>query len=92
MAWRTYDPVADRPAAQRILRQLLRRGPVPFTIHPGDWDWWCFHDDPRFTTEFLIDDDRDGSGDRRGADSNQRLIAAFGCPVARGGRAREANG
>ena len=54
MEWREYDSVADRPAAHAILRNRLRRGPTPFTIHPGDWDWWTFHADPREHARQLI--------------------------------------
>jgi mycothiol synthase len=53
---------------------------VPFTIHPGEWDWWCFHADPRFTTEFLIDES--GAGAIAVVPLDQRLVAAFGCSVA----------
>jgi ribosomal protein S18 acetylase RimI-like enzyme len=87
MAWRAYDPVADRTAAQRILRHQLQHDLVPSsTIHPGDWDWWCFHDDPRFATEFLIDDEivGDGFGAIAMVALDQRLVATFGCSDATG--------
>jgi hypothetical protein len=54
--WRTYDPVQDRDEAHATLRALLASGPRPFTIHPGDCDWWVFHADPRVGEEFLIGD------------------------------------
>jgi GNAT superfamily N-acetyltransferase len=56
MQWRGYDPLRDRDEAQATLRALLARGASPFTIHPGDWDWWVFHADPRVDEEFLIGD------------------------------------
>lgn len=37
----------DRPSAHAVLRRCLAAGRVPFAIHPGDWDWWRFHADPR---------------------------------------------
>ena len=43
---RRYRP-QDRSAAHSVLRDQLGSGPVPYTIHPGDWDWWCFHHEPR---------------------------------------------
>jgi len=42
-----YRGVAERAAALQVLRTALASGPVPYTIHPGEWDWWCFHPDPR---------------------------------------------
>jgi ribosomal protein S18 acetylase RimI-like enzyme len=48
--------LGDRDEAHAILRALLAAGPTPFTIHPGDWDWWVFHADPRVDEEFLIAD------------------------------------
>lgn len=49
-----YEPVLDRVLAHQVLRTLLSRGPVPYTPHPGDWDWWTFHADPRDRTEQFI--------------------------------------
>jgi len=43
---RPYTP-ADREQAHLVLRRLLLAGDVPFTVHPGDWDWWAGHEDPR---------------------------------------------
>ena len=87
MAWRGTTPSPTGPTAHRILRHQLQHGPVPSsTIHPGDWDWWCFHDDPRFATEFLIDDEivGDGFGAIAMVALEQRVVAAFGCSVATG--------
>jgi len=42
---RTCDPIVDRTACHGLLRAALARGAVPYTVHPGDWDWWCFHRD-----------------------------------------------
>ena len=52
---RPYDPALDRELAHEVLRTLLSRGPVPYAPHPGEWDWWTFHADPRDQTECLID-------------------------------------
>jgi ribosomal protein S18 acetylase RimI-like enzyme len=49
-----YDPAVDRERAHSVLRALLSRGPVPYTPHPGEWDWWTFHADPRDRIEQLI--------------------------------------
>jgi ribosomal protein S18 acetylase RimI-like enzyme len=49
-----YDPGVHRDQAHAVLRRLLSRGPVPFTPHPGEWDWWTFHADPGDRTESLI--------------------------------------
>ena len=53
-ALRPYDPTVDRDRAHAVLRRLRLRGPVPYTPHPGDWDWWTFHADPRDRTEMFI--------------------------------------
>ena len=54
---RPYTP-ADREHAHAVLRHLLRAGDVPFTVHPGDWDWWDGHADPRVpAAERLVGDD-----------------------------------
>ena len=42
---RECDPITDRAACHAVLRAALRREPAVDTIHPGDWDWWCFHRD-----------------------------------------------
>lgn len=49
-----YEPALHREMAHQVLRRLLLRGAVPYTPHPGDWDWWTFHADPRDRTEQLI--------------------------------------
>ena len=51
---RAYTSGADRELAHAVLRTLLSRGPVPYAPHPGEWDWWEFHADPRDRTERLI--------------------------------------
>lgn len=48
------DPVEHRDQAHQVLRSLLAHGPVPYTPHPGEWDWWMFHADPRDQLETLI--------------------------------------
>jgi hypothetical protein len=37
----------DRPDALEILRRRLRQGDVPYSMHPGEWNWWVDHADPR---------------------------------------------
>jgi len=59
--WRAYDPIADRDAAHAILRDMLRLGPAPHALSPGDWDWWIFHADPRYSHEAWIRDAGDGA-------------------------------
>ncbi|MGH9886088.1 MAG: hypothetical protein ACREBE_11200, partial [bacterium] len=49
-----YDPNLDRERAHQVLRRLLSAGNVPYTPHPGDWDWWTYHADPRDRTEQFI--------------------------------------
>jgi GNAT superfamily N-acetyltransferase len=44
---RPSDPLTDRAATQAVLRAAFARDDTGYTIHPGDWDWWCFHPDPR---------------------------------------------
>jgi ribosomal protein S18 acetylase RimI-like enzyme len=44
----------DRERAHAILRDALQRGDVPYTIHPGDWDWWIYHADPRYEARIFI--------------------------------------
>lgn len=44
---RDYDPARERAIAHEILRRALLAGPLPYTVHPGEWDWWCYHADPR---------------------------------------------
>jgi ribosomal protein S18 acetylase RimI-like enzyme len=54
---RPYEE-GDRPAALEILRRRLRRGDVPFSVHPGEWNWWLDHVDPRLPEPVrLIGDD-----------------------------------
>ncbi len=50
---KVYEP-ADRDLAHEVLRTLLSRGPVPYAPHPGEWDWWTFHADPRDRTEAFV--------------------------------------
>jgi ribosomal protein S18 acetylase RimI-like enzyme len=76
-----YDPVKEREAAHDVLRTLLARGPVPYTPHPGDWDWWTFHADPRDRTDQLI-----GPGALALVSINEITmddgeVAAFGLPA-----------
>ena len=49
-----YEPAKHRELAHEVLRSFLSRGPVPYAPHPGDWDWWTFHADPRDRSEQLI--------------------------------------
>lgn len=51
---RVYDPARDRDQALEVLRTLLSRGRVPYTPHPGEWDWWTYHADPRDRLEAFI--------------------------------------
>lgn len=51
---RPYESTRDRELAHAVLRALRSQGPVPYTPHPGDWDWWTFHADPRDRTEMFI--------------------------------------
>ncbi len=54
---RSYEE-RDRPAALEILRRRLRRGDVPYSMHPGEWNWWVDHGDPRLPQPIrLIGDD-----------------------------------
>jgi ribosomal protein S18 acetylase RimI-like enzyme len=76
MRWRGYDPEADRTAALEILREQHRRGRLPFAIHPGEWDWWVYHHDPRQPVRRLITD-----GALADVAPGARQIAVFGCPV-----------
>lgn len=57
----TPDPVAggvrpagreDLAAVQGILSTGLGSGGSPYLIHPGDYGWWVFHDDPRYPDHF----------------------------------------
>ena len=48
------DPVEYLDQAHQVLRTLLAQGPVPYAPHPGEWDWWMFHADPRDQLETLI--------------------------------------
>ena len=72
MDWRPYDPAADRERAHALLRALLAAGPLPFTIHPGEWDWWTFHRGDS-STELLIAPDAVAV-----VVGSIRLVAAFG--------------
>ncbi len=48
----------DRPTALEILRRRLHRGDVPYSLHPGDWNWWSDHVDLRLPEPVrLIGDD-----------------------------------
>jgi ribosomal protein S18 acetylase RimI-like enzyme len=51
---KVYAPAVHRELAHEVLRTLLSRGPVPYAPHPGEWDWWMYHADPRDRTERLI--------------------------------------
>jgi ribosomal protein S18 acetylase RimI-like enzyme len=73
--WREYDPDRDRLDALEILRELLRRGPVPATIHPGEWDWWVYHPDPR-QQRYLV-----APGALAMATTAVRALVTFGAPV-----------
>jgi ribosomal protein S18 acetylase RimI-like enzyme len=73
MELRTYDARRDHIEASAILRELLRRGPVPYTIHPGEWEWWTQHGDHRFASAHLI-----GPGAVAEVGVDQRFVAAFG--------------
>ena len=48
----------DRRLAHAVLRRCLAAGRVPFAIHPGDWDWWRFHADPRVPPPEVLVGDR----------------------------------
>ena len=71
-----YDLGADRELAHRVLRTLLSRGPVPYTPHPGEWDWWTYHTDPREQTEGLI-----GAHSLVEVAIDINEVAAFGIPA-----------
>jgi ribosomal protein S18 acetylase RimI-like enzyme len=49
-----FDPAVHRNEAREVLRGLLSRGRVPYAPHPGEWDWWTFHADPRDRIEQVI--------------------------------------
>jgi ribosomal protein S18 acetylase RimI-like enzyme len=77
--WRAYDPIADRDAAHAILRDMLRQGPAPHALTPGDWDWWIFHADPRSPHEAWIRDA--GAGESAAiafVAPEQRVCSVFG--------------
>ncbi len=76
MQWRRYQPDRDRGAALEILRNGLRNGPVPYTIHPGDWDWWVYH---RGHDAGLSDHIAEHAVAEIA--HAPRLISAFGCSV-----------
>ena len=53
---------SDREAALALLRRHVQRSLTgesrAFTVHPGDWDWWMDHPDPRVPpATILLDDD-----------------------------------
>ena len=73
MQLRVYEPACDHERAAAILRELLRRGPVPYTLHPGGWEWWTLHGDHRYETVHLIG--RDALAE---VGIDQRYVAAFG--------------
>ncbi|MGH8976764.1 MAG: hypothetical protein ACRDV7_01720, partial [Acidimicrobiia bacterium] len=73
MNLREYDAGRDHAEAAAILRSLHARGPVPYTIHPGDWAWWTEHRDPRFRVVNLI-----GPGALVEVGVDHRYVAAFG--------------
>jgi ribosomal protein S18 acetylase RimI-like enzyme len=74
---REYEPTRDREHALAIVRELLAQGPSRCTLHPGEWDWWVYHQDPRHRTRRLIGD---GAIVEIGFDIKD--VAAFGCSVA----------
>ena len=78
MEWRTYDPPSDRVAAHSILRDQLDRGLVPHTIHPGEWDWWTFHTDPKTKPSLRL------IGEHALAEVavGDRIVTTFGVPAA----------
>lgn len=53
---RSYDPARDRVHAHDVLRDLLVTEPYAYHPHPGDWDWWTFHADPRYRYVQLVGD------------------------------------
>ncbi len=70
---RVCDPASHRDEALQVLRTLLSRGPVPYGPHPGEWDWWTFHADPRDQLETLIGPDAVAE-----IATNHGEVAAFG--------------
>ena len=70
---KAYDPVTDRDLALGVLRTLLSRGPVPYTPHPGEWDWWTGHADPRDQLEACI-----GPGALAEVVINHAEVSSFG--------------
>jgi GNAT superfamily N-acetyltransferase len=76
-----YDPATHRETAHEILRTLHARGPVPYTPHPGDWDWWTFHADPRDRTDMLIGPGALASVVINEATMEDGEVAAFGLPA-----------
>jgi len=76
--WRAYDPLRDRAAAHAILRAMLRQGPAPHALSPGDWDWWIFHADPRYPNETWIRDAGDGDAAIAFVAPEQRVCSVFG--------------
>jgi ribosomal protein S18 acetylase RimI-like enzyme len=71
-----YQAASDRDQALAVLRALLARGPVPYTPHPGEWDWWVYHADPRDQIEAFI-----GSQALAEAVVNHAEVAAFGLAI-----------
>jgi len=76
-----YDPVNDRRAAHEVLRRLLARGRVPYTPHPGDWDWWTFHADPRDRTDQFIGPEALAAISINEVTMDDGEVAAFGLPA-----------
>ena len=71
-----YEPAVDRDRALAVLRELLARGPVPYTPHPGEWDWWVYHADPGDQTKAFI-----GPHALAEVVVNHAEVAAFGLPI-----------
>jgi ribosomal protein S18 acetylase RimI-like enzyme len=76
-----YVPAEHRELAHRVLRALLALGRVPYTPHPGDWDWWTFHADPRDRTEQRIGPRALAAVSINEVAMDDGEVAAFGLPA-----------
>jgi ribosomal protein S18 acetylase RimI-like enzyme len=76
-----YDPALQRGQAHQVLRELLAQGRAPYTPHPGDWDWWTFHADPRDRTEQLIGPHALASASINAVSMDDAEADAFGLPA-----------
>ena len=74
MRWRNYEPFSDRAEVHDTLRARIRTG--AHEAHPGEFDWMYFHRDPRYRTDFLIDD-----GALAIVSHNHKVIDAYGADV-----------